>query len=555
MGLLPHGVVVKSVAGQECGFLNVHSLLCSLVAMQKCFHCLMIQRLQWSCTCTCAQTSGQWMHQDSQIFPKTDFVPAEAEKYLRSVVQDKMPQGLKRYMELALFPRIHLKVGKGISLATAWWWLCCEGFRYTSYKKGLYFDGHDHPDVVQYRHDIFLPRMKEYKARLVQYVVGNVEIEAHINPTNFVECQLVLCAHDEMTVQSNDMAQKSWVFDGEHQLRKKGVGRGIHRSDVICSIMGHLVDAGQSLEYGKNYDGYWNGEMFMKQVGTPKYYVFTWRGSLNTNQLKEKIIPTFETLHSAGYQALFLIDNSQGHAAYAEDALLVSHMNVNPGGKQARMQDGWFMEDGIKVLQAMVFSKDNPDYPNEPKGIKFVLSECGLYQSPLHGKCQSRCDLGATACCNKRILECKPDFQAQKSLVQVTFAFSFQNFTANLILLSSSGEKPRNIFETTVMEPSRHSKRTCHLPYRQFNCLPSIYGSIACIGGWMHTVQGWTQRLHKSRSESSVQKGTSHIREFPKLWLSPLISKYSNFAFTYIVMPLCGQNVFLHWNLAWVILG
>jgi len=53
------------------------------------------------------------------------------------------------------------------------------------------------------------------------------------------------------------------------------------------------------------------------------------------------------------------------------------------------MRDGWFMGDGIKVLQAMVFSKDHPDYPNEPKGIKFVLSECGLYQSPLRGKCQS----------------------------------------------------------------------------------------------------------------------------------------------------------------------
>ena len=40
--------------------------------------------------------------------------------------------------------------------------------------------------------------------------------------------------------------------------------------------MGHLVDAGQSLEYGKNYNGYWNGEMFVKKVCTPKYnYVFT----------------------------------------------------------------------------------------------------------------------------------------------------------------------------------------------------------------------------------------------------------------------------------------
>jgi len=97
-------------------------------------------------------------------FSKNRLVPAEAEKYLCSVVQDEMPQGLKQYMELALFPRIHLKVGKGISLATARWWLHHEGFWYTSYKKGLYFNGHNCPDVVQYCHDIFLPRMKEYEA-------------------------------------------------------------------------------------------------------------------------------------------------------------------------------------------------------------------------------------------------------------------------------------------------------------------------------------------------------------------------------------------------------
>jgi len=69
-----------------------------------------------------------------------------------------------------------------------------------------------------------------------------------------------------MTVQSNDTREKEWVFEDEYRLRKKGVGRGIHRSDVICSTCGHLVDAGESLEYGKNYDGYWTGERFCKQV-------------------------------------------------------------------------------------------------------------------------------------------------------------------------------------------------------------------------------------------------------------------------------------------------
>lgn len=52
-------------------------------------------------------------------------------------------------------------------------------------------------------------------------------------------------------------------------------------------------------------------------------------------QLCEKIIPAFENVHGPRYQALIMVDNSQGHSAYAEDALLVSHMNINPGGKQA----------------------------------------------------------------------------------------------------------------------------------------------------------------------------------------------------------------------------
>ncbi|KIM89852.1 hypothetical protein PILCRDRAFT_60428 [Piloderma croceum F 1598] len=54
-----------------------------------------------------------------------------------------MPQGLKKYLEVELFPQIHLKVGKGISLTTACCWLHREGFRYMQYKKALYYKGHD----------------------------------------------------------------------------------------------------------------------------------------------------------------------------------------------------------------------------------------------------------------------------------------------------------------------------------------------------------------------------------------------------------------------------
>ncbi|KAG1727295.1 uncharacterized protein EDB91DRAFT_1061178 [Suillus paluster] len=223
--------------------------------------------------------SNKWaMNPDKLVqFSQNKLIPAEADKYLKHVVDEEMPCGLKRYMELEIFPCIHLKVSHGISLNTA---------------------------------------------------------------RRF----------------ANDAVDQYWVFEDEFRLRKKGAGRGLHRSDVICSTIGHLVEAGESLEYGKNYDGYWRGEHFC-------------------NQLKDKIIPAFEQAHGPGYQALFLIDNSQGHAVYSENALLVSRMNVNPGGKQAHMRNGWFIHDGIRIEQEMMFPTNHPEHPGEPKGIKTILTE------------------------------------------------------------------------------------------------------------------------------------------------------------------------------------
>lgn len=193
-------------------------------------------------------------------------VPAAAKKYLEHIVKTEMPAGLKKYLDVELFPRIHMKVGRGISMSTARRMLMREGFKYTEHKKSLYYDGHERPDVVKYRQEQFLPAMEDHRKRMVEYVVNNVEEELEKKPANYVERRLVLCAHDEMTAQANDGKRKSWVLEGEHALKKKGVGRGIHHSDVICSTFGWLKEASQSLEYGKNYDGYWTGELFVKQV-------------------------------------------------------------------------------------------------------------------------------------------------------------------------------------------------------------------------------------------------------------------------------------------------
>jgi len=212
--------------------------------------------------------TDKWAMNPSKLveFSQNKMVPDAAKKYLQHIVDVEMPQGLKRYMEVELFPRIQLRVGRGVSLSTARRILHLEGFRYTEHKKGLYYDGHERPDVVQYRQDEFLPQMAEHQQRLVEYIVGEVDKELEKTPLNFVERRLVLCAHDEMTAQANDGLKKSWILNGEQPLKKKGAGRGIHQSDVICSTIGWLKEASQTLEYGKNYEGYWTGELFVKQV-------------------------------------------------------------------------------------------------------------------------------------------------------------------------------------------------------------------------------------------------------------------------------------------------
>ena len=170
--------------------------------------------------------SKKWAMDPAKLakFTKNKLLPDTAAKYLQHITCEEMPKGLKKYMEIELFPRIHLKVGWGILLSTAHHWLHLKGFCYMSHKKGLYFDGHDHPDVVAYRQNYFLPAMKEIEPWLVHYVIGNVHEELVTQGTmpwlhqNFVERCVVLCPQDEMTGQANDAQEKSWVLGEHHPL-------------------------------------------------------------------------------------------------------------------------------------------------------------------------------------------------------------------------------------------------------------------------------------------------------------------------------------------------
>ncbi len=111
----------------------------------------------------------------------------------------------------------------------------------------------------------------------------------------------------------------------------------------------------------KNYDGWWITEDLAKQV-------------------VEKVVPIFER-HFPNAQALFTFDNATIHTAFAADALRAKQMNLGRCSKQPQM---WPTTYGNGIVQEMWFPPAHPPLLyGEPKGLKIVLEERGLWQPRL----------------------------------------------------------------------------------------------------------------------------------------------------------------------------
>jgi hypothetical protein len=141
----------------------------------------------------------------------------------------------------------------------SWLWhlIGTEGFKYIHHKKGLYFNGHDRADVVEYHQEHFLPAIKGCEAWLVHYVVGDVDQELIIPHENYVERQLVLLTQDEMTAQANDIISKCWSWKISIVLEKKELAMAFTR--VI-----HCV---QQLDGWTKVHRPWNMVKIMKAIG------------------------------------------------------------------------------------------------------------------------------------------------------------------------------------------------------------------------------------------------------------------------------------------------
>ena len=76
-----------------------------------------------------------------------------------------------RQFHCALNDQIILTLGfivkGGLSECMAQWWLLSLRWRQTRVKKGVYMNGHERPDVVEYRNNVFLLLMASFERCMV----------------------------------------------------------------------------------------------------------------------------------------------------------------------------------------------------------------------------------------------------------------------------------------------------------------------------------------------------------------------------------------------------
>ena len=207
-----------------------------------------------------------------------------------------------------------------ISLRCAYRWMHKMGFRYGRYQKGTFVDGHERPDVVEFR-KLFLKKMHVYEIThklpplpednlIPPYTVGNPDARK----------ELVLVFHDECVFHTNDDKVYSWTEQGRARLKPKGQGRGIMISDFVDEHNGFLrlsddafaryrindpslkQSARQHIVIGHANEGYWTNEHFLNNVK-------------DAMKIASLLYP------SSTHTVVFIFDQSSNHCAFSEDSL------------------------------------------------------------------------------------------------------------------------------------------------------------------------------------------------------------------------------------------
>lgn len=142
--------------------------------------------------------------------------------------------------------RAHIGSDGGLTIRGAQRWMEQMGWRYGTAKNGMYKDGHESPEVVEYRKAFCNRWVTDYAPRM--HVYGN-NGELVSNPTT-VDLRngrfpLILVTHDESTFYANDRRKTGWHHPDANVPQPKGEGQSVMVSDFLTPNWGRLKDGEQ----------------------------------------------------------------------------------------------------------------------------------------------------------------------------------------------------------------------------------------------------------------------------------------------------------------------
>ena len=191
----------------------------------------------------------------------------------------RSPGALKMYIEEILLPKMMGCTKDTISEKTCQTYMRMLGYKYNERKKGVYYDGHERPDVVAYRKE-WVKRMFMYRKYMKDFDGDMLEIvsEPQLKPG---EKELVQVTHDECHFYANDGQRRIWTRKDEDILRPKHMGRSIMVSAFLCPCHGLLQLSEKQQQENPHVkhmeafvirsiqtDGYWKSEHMLDQVWT-----------------------------------------------------------------------------------------------------------------------------------------------------------------------------------------------------------------------------------------------------------------------------------------------
>ncbi|KIJ33887.1 hypothetical protein M422DRAFT_182735 [Sphaerobolus stellatus SS14] len=319
--------------------------------------------------------------------------------------------------------KARLKLEKAPSERTARKWLKRMEFHYGTGKNGMYIDGHEHEDVVNYRQNTFLPLWySTIEPHMVHWTSDGKELPPSL-PDFPLNKRVVLVTHDESTFYANDRRKLRWIHKSEKpEPVQKGEGTSIMVSDFCSPDLGWLrskngeTEARILFKAGKSRDGYFSCEDLCQQI--------------------ELAIELFEDHFPGTAIAAFGFGNAPGHQKRADDALSARYMPKYPkkwtGKKGIRMQNG-ILPNGQQ--QEFYYPDNHPESGGCFKGMKKILEERGLTrEANLNAECDKfKCPDPNAACCCRRVLFNQPDFIAQKPAISHGhIAFFYPKFHCEL---------------------------------------------------------------------------------------------------------------------------